>query len=243
RTTRLASYSNPAEKLMSSGKYRIEVKLKSAKLPVNLVNAIKMAGFDYKMTPKEVARRIVYGYEPEIDSLRYYSFKDEMQRQKITSNEKYRMIAMKRLKPKLAVVDEMKAKELIDRQCVKIFAEEIQHKRIAYIIENLDKISSRNNWRTSMDYKRIERALAQDPINSFEHLSTFIKKNFRGLQGEDGIIYSRILLALDKKERDKWLQFKFINIAELALVKNGLLIEKVAGHDVLFSESVTVRLD
>jgi Cytochrome c554 and c-prime len=58
---RTAHYSVPADKLRSGETYKIEVKMISQMVPVNLIAAIQVAGFDYQMSPAEVARQIVAG--------------------------------------------------------------------------------------------------------------------------------------------------------------------------------------
>jgi hypothetical protein len=44
-----------------SGEYEIDVKLVYQMIPVNLINAIKGVGFDYSMSPKQIADRVVAG--------------------------------------------------------------------------------------------------------------------------------------------------------------------------------------
>ncbi|MCA9319843.1 MAG: cytochrome C [Planctomycetes bacterium] len=47
---------------LAPGRYEIEVQLKAAMVPVNLVSAIQHVGFDYGLSPREVADRIVAGH-------------------------------------------------------------------------------------------------------------------------------------------------------------------------------------
>ena len=58
---RTATYTVPANKLRSGERYTITVRFIAQTLPTNLVDAIKDAGFDYGMSPAEIARRIVDG--------------------------------------------------------------------------------------------------------------------------------------------------------------------------------------
>lgn len=60
---RTAEYRVAAEKLAGTGPYRIEVRLISQMVPVNLIAAIQGVGFDYGMSPREVADRVVEGAE------------------------------------------------------------------------------------------------------------------------------------------------------------------------------------
>jgi hypothetical protein len=69
--TRTADYKIPAELLTGEGSYKASVKLKTAMVPVNLINAIQGVGFDYNMSAREIADNIVAGHavvwEKEID--------------------------------------------------------------------------------------------------------------------------------------------------------------------------------
>ena len=58
---RTATYTVPANKLRSGERYSITVRFIVQMVPVNLVDAIQDAGFDYGMSPAEIARRIVDG--------------------------------------------------------------------------------------------------------------------------------------------------------------------------------------
>lgn len=62
RSKRTARYSVPAGKLKGSGPFKIELHLKSAMVPVNLVAAVQDVGFDYGMSAKELADNIVAGH-------------------------------------------------------------------------------------------------------------------------------------------------------------------------------------
>ena len=59
--TRTATYHVPADRLNPGESYDIEAKLIFQPVPVNLVHAIQSVGFDYGLSPKEVADRIVGG--------------------------------------------------------------------------------------------------------------------------------------------------------------------------------------
>ncbi|SMF72578.1 Cytochrome c554 and c-prime [Tistlia consotensis] len=59
--SRTASYRVPAGSLSGAGPYRISVRLVSQMVPVNLVAAIQGVGFDYGMSSKQVADRVVAG--------------------------------------------------------------------------------------------------------------------------------------------------------------------------------------
>ena len=61
-TSRWANYKISGKDLNGSGAYNVMVRLKSAAVPVNLIDAIKDVGFDYGMSAKQVADRIVEGH-------------------------------------------------------------------------------------------------------------------------------------------------------------------------------------
>lgn len=59
--TRVASYAIPADALSGSGPYKIHVRLQAQMVPVNLILAIQDIGFDYGMSPRQVADAVVGG--------------------------------------------------------------------------------------------------------------------------------------------------------------------------------------
>lgn len=61
-TSRWANYKIPAKSLSGNGSYEVLVRLKSAAVPVNLIDAIKAVGFDYGMSARQVADKVVEGH-------------------------------------------------------------------------------------------------------------------------------------------------------------------------------------
>jgi len=62
--TRWADYHVDAELLANSkAPYKANIKLIAGMIPVNLVNEVKEVGFDFNMTPREVADRLVEGHQ------------------------------------------------------------------------------------------------------------------------------------------------------------------------------------
>jgi len=59
---RWAEYEVKREALCGHGPYTIDVKLYAGMVPVNLVNEIQLAGFDYGMSPRQIANNIVAGH-------------------------------------------------------------------------------------------------------------------------------------------------------------------------------------
>jgi Cytochrome c554 and c-prime len=58
---RTATYAVPADKLRSGERYKITIRFIAQMIPVNLIDTIQDAGFDYGMSPAEIARRVVSG--------------------------------------------------------------------------------------------------------------------------------------------------------------------------------------
>lgn len=61
--SRHAVYEVPAKQLCGPGPYRIVVQLIAGMVPVNLIRDIAPAGFDYDLSAREVAERVVAGHE------------------------------------------------------------------------------------------------------------------------------------------------------------------------------------
>jgi hypothetical protein len=55
-------YKVQARELTGHGPYTVVVQIKSAMVPVNLVNEIKTVGFDYGMSPRQIADNLVAGH-------------------------------------------------------------------------------------------------------------------------------------------------------------------------------------
>ncbi len=62
-TTRTARYKVNAKQLAGAEKVNITYRLKSAAVPVNLINEISSVGFDYGMSAREVADNLVEGHQ------------------------------------------------------------------------------------------------------------------------------------------------------------------------------------
>ena len=59
---RWAKYKVKGSALTGKGPYKAEVRLIAGMVPVNLIDAIKGVGFDYFMSPREVAEKVVEGH-------------------------------------------------------------------------------------------------------------------------------------------------------------------------------------
>ncbi len=60
--SRWHKYSVPSKYMRGGGQYDVKIRLMSAMVPVNLVDAIKGGGFDYGMSPRDVADAVVAGH-------------------------------------------------------------------------------------------------------------------------------------------------------------------------------------
>ena len=61
--TRTAKYHVKSKNLDDAYSYRLNVQLKTAMIPVNLLDAIQGVGFDYNMSAKEIAEGVVAGHQ------------------------------------------------------------------------------------------------------------------------------------------------------------------------------------
>ncbi len=59
---RVAKYKVPANELTGTGPYKVNVKFITQMVPVNLIPEIAGVGFDYNLSPREVAKRVVHGH-------------------------------------------------------------------------------------------------------------------------------------------------------------------------------------
>ena len=59
---RWAEYAVSGKQLTGDAPYTVNVKLIAQMVPVNLIKAIGKYGFDYNMSPREVAKRVVWGH-------------------------------------------------------------------------------------------------------------------------------------------------------------------------------------
>ena len=62
-STRLHNYEVPGGAMRSAGTYTVTVKLKAGMIPINLLDAIKAVGFDYGLSLRTIAERVVAGHE------------------------------------------------------------------------------------------------------------------------------------------------------------------------------------
>ncbi|MFD2256092.1 multiheme c-type cytochrome [Luteolibacter algae] len=60
--SRIADYKVPAKMLTGTGPYTVDIRFITQMIPVNLIPEISGVGFDYNLSPMEVAKRVVHGH-------------------------------------------------------------------------------------------------------------------------------------------------------------------------------------
>lgn len=61
--SRWASYQIGTDMLSGSGTYTLSLQLKAAMVPVNLIHEIQSVGFDYNLSPREIADALIEGHQ------------------------------------------------------------------------------------------------------------------------------------------------------------------------------------
>ena len=239
-STRKVSYEVDEDLLDGPGKYRIEVKFKSAMLPTNLVQAISIVGFDYGMTPKEVSRRVVFGFGPEREAMRYYAIDNEDDLKAIVENKDYRARAEKELMYRLRVTDAEEQEKMIAYQCVTYYAEEVAKKKADYVMGLFKGLKQGEAWYNSNEFADAKRNIERYPMDHLIEVKTFLhEQTLKGLSEEelDGI--NKIIAVIDKNDdmNKYWPDSKVRN-----QVENGLVIPKVTGHETLYEVEKTVEV-
>lgn len=239
-STRKISYEIKGNELNGAGIYRIVVRLKSAMVPANLVQAISIVGFDYGMTPQEVARRVVFGYEKEVEAIRYYAIDDEEDLLAITGNKDYIKRAKNELKYRLAVVGEKEQKKMLDYACVTYHAAEVAKKKNEYVMDLFKNLKQGQTWYQSRDFMGIKSALQKNPMDHLVEVKSFlIEKTFGEITQEEINGINTIISVIDKNDDKN----KYWNDAKIQnQVENGLIIGKVAGHEVLYEAEKTIEI-
>ena len=235
---RKASYKVHRDLLDGSGDYVIEVKLVAGMIPVNLLSAIESVGFDYGMSTRGLARRVVFGYKTEIDAMRYHSFKSAADVKAVTANAGYRQRAEKELAPQLRVLNAPDAAYWIDLACVNYYARDVQQKKIDFAMERIVALPDYSTIAAQYLYKRSLESLKLDNIDQSDELVSFLVR-WKRQAGADIEKIDEILAIIltDKYENDYW------SSSEIYEKNHGLLLSKIAGHEVLESQKRTVRVD
>ena len=238
--TRKVSYSIDEDLLKGPGKYRVEVKFKSAMLPVNLVQAISIVGFDYGMTPKEVSRRVVFGFGPEREAMRYYAIDDASDLKNIVENKEYRERAEKELMYRLKVTTEEEQKKMLDYKCVTYYAEEIAKKKADYVLELFKGLKQGQAWYDSKEFAGIRQNVERYPMDNLIEVKTYLEEQkLTELSKEEVLAVNKIINVIDKNDdmNKYWPESKI-----RSYVDNGLIIPKVTGHEVLYEVEKTIEL-
>ena len=238
--TRKVSYEVDENLLKGSGNYKIIVRFKSAMLPVNLVNEVSEVGFDYGMAPKEVARRVVFGFLPERQKIRYYAIDNLDDFKAITSNKDYLARAQKELKYRLKVATEEQQKQMLDYACVDYYAEDIAKLKNNYVLGLIDGLENGLTWKNDDRFKIIMAELSRAPADQLIEVKTYLEeKSYTKVSEEEKKKIQKIIAVIDKNDdmNKYWQEAKVRNYVE-----NGLLIPKVTGHETLYEVEKTIEV-
>ena len=240
KSTRKVSYDIDDDLLKGAGNYKIIVRFKSAMLPVNLVNEVSEVGFDYGMTPKEVARRLVFGFHTERQQIRYYAIDSPDELKAVTSNSKYIKKAQQELKHQLAVVSTDDQQKMLDLACVTYYAEEIANKKNDYVLKLIDEMENSLLWKSSDRFKTIAKELERAPLDQLIEVKTYLEeKSYTKISEEEKSKIKKVIAVIDLNDdmNKYWQDSKVRNYVE-----NGLLIPKVTGHETLYEVEKTVEV-
>lgn len=239
-STRKASYSIDDNLLKGAGKYRIVARFKSAMLPVNLVQAISIVGFDYGMAPKDVSRRVVFGFHRERESIRYYSIDNDDDLKAITSNKDYIARAKKELMYRLRVVGKEDQQKMLDYQCVTYYAKEVAKQKADYTIGLFKALKQGKTWYDCKEFADIRSQVEKHPMDQLIQIKTFLQEQtLNELTEEEITAINKIIAVIDKNDdmNKYWTDSSVRN-----QVGNGLIIPKVTGHEVLYEVEKTVEV-
>lgn len=238
--TRKVSYNVKKKYLKGPGQYKIVIQFKSAMLPVNLVKAISIVGFDYGMTPKEVARRVVFGFQQEREAIRYYAIDDQNDLEQILKNKIYVNRAKTELKHRLQVTDAQEQEKMIARACVTYYAHDVATKKVEYAMKLFKDLPQGMHWFQSKEFMDIKSAIERSPMDNLLQLKTFLmEKLLNDLSEKEQTGISKIIKVIDHNEdmNKYWPDAK-----TRSQVANGLIIPKVTGHEILYQEEKVVEI-
>lgn len=239
KTSRTGKYSIDKNLLSGPGSYEISIEMKSAIVPVNLINAISIVGFDYNMTPRKVASRVVFGFEKELNAVRYFAIGSKEKLQEIVTDNKYLEKAHKRYGPAMKVLKEENARRLEAMAAVRFYAEDVALKKVDFIKERILEISAASSWFQSKEFIEMDKRILASPLDELPELKTFLsEKYFSDLSEKDKKKIQILIAVIDKHYQNE----TYWTPTEMKQVTNGLLVAKIAGHEVLHSAKKTVQI-
>jgi len=223
-------------------------------IPVNLVDAIKGAGFDYDLSTRTIARRVVHGFSTERQKLRGFSIPDEDLYQSIISDPTRRGAA-KILNPEIQeILNDNDRTKFIDEMTMKIFSEEVQQKRIDHILETLSKTTAYKSWNTpGTEFTYLMEWVKGNNIDRLVDLELFLKKGITTASKEDQASIKKALeiaappvreqLFKYQHRSDYWKRDAKLKANLSGLAADGLVLEKIAGHEVLQETNIEVVIE
>ncbi|MCM8536997.1 MAG: cytochrome c family protein [Lentisphaeraceae bacterium] len=225
---------------LEPGSYSISLELKSAIVPVNLIKAISRVGFDYGMTPREVASRVVFGFHKELNSIRYYSIESEEAIALILQENDYLDRAQKMYSSALKILSEKNSKELLSHAAVRFYAETVAQKKLDYVLERISQTTPGKVWLKSSEFMQVLQRVRENPLDELHEIKTFLsEKCLSAIGDQDKQRIIKIIEVIDNhQDRESyWTELEYQR------VKNGLLTSKVAGHEVLHFTQETVVVE
>lgn len=252
--TKTASYKVHGNDLKGPGTYQIKIQLKVGMVPVNLIDAIKAVGFDYNMSTKELARRIVYGFEKERNALKRFSIPDKRLYLTIV-NDPERRDLVKKIHPEIqTVLSDKEREEFVNDMALNLFAQEVQQERLSFILEQLKKTSLYKSWeQPESEFQSVLAWVRGNNVDRLMDLETYLKKQQPHISEKDASHFEKALEACAPPLRSA--QFNFQHRSQYwkrdprlktnlsGLASNGLILEKVAGHEVLEEAHLEVIID
>ena len=242
--------------LKGPGKYTIKIKLNAGMIPVNLIDAIKGVGFDYGMTPKQIARRVVFGFLTERNSMRYHSIDSQKQIDLITSHQPYRQKAALEYGTQLNVVNGTERQKILEEACITYYAGDVMRARVNYIKSLITKLKDGQSWLDSKEFKTIDNAITENPLDNIQDIKTFVQEKAILLKEKDELAICDTIISLiipdDLSDLGKGFKNHNAYIKEpiagiktgeiISHLNNGLLVPKIAGHESLYTITKTIEI-
>ena len=122
--------------------------------------------------------------------------------------------------------------------CVNYYARDVQRKKIDFAMKRIAALPDYSTIATRYLYKRSLESLKLDNIDRLDELAIFLVR-WKRQAGADIEKIDEILAIIltDKYENDYW------SSSEIYEKNHGLLLSKIAGHEVIESQKRTVRVD
>jgi hypothetical protein len=151
----------------------------------------------------------------------------------------------------MAVLNTADQNLFLDELMVERFAERVQGKRINYVLSLLEKTSFAHSWfAKGSEFMQLMDWVNESNLNHFHDLEGYLMANDKGLSKKDSKIMAEALRVCSVKVSDPnvsadspiyWKE-KFHGVELGELVSSGLLLEKIAGHEVIEEMTIPVEV-